>query len=153
MHWRCVSYVALLVCLVSGCNRSPYELAPVSGLVTIDGHPLSDAKVMFAPIARGNNRDSGKPAFGQLVTDGSFTLTTYNEGDGAIVGEHWVTIIRTNEKREVTSTPVTNSPSSIPQFDRMAVPRKVNILANQENHIDLRLTNEEIRKFGIVDDD
>ena len=78
---------------ITGCQRSPYELAPVHGTITIDGQPFTHGKVMFAPVARADNLNPGKPAFGQLQDNGSFVLSTYDTGDGAVVGEHSVTII------------------------------------------------------------
>ena len=49
----------------------PYELAPVHGNVTIDGRPVSQAKVMFAPVENAENAvNPGKPAFGLLGEDG-----------------------------------------------------------------------------------
>jgi len=88
----------IFVSAAVGCQQNPYELAPVRGTVTIDGHPLSQAKVMFAPSEVGTNPNPGKPAFGLLQPDGSFVLTTYKENDGAVIGEHWVTVIRLVKK-------------------------------------------------------
>ena len=93
---RCsrIELAVVALCILAGCSRSPYELAPVDGVVTIDGKPITDAKVMFAPIAQGENRNSGKPAFSELGPDGSFVLTTYHDRDGAVVEIHRVTILR-----------------------------------------------------------
>ena len=62
--------VCLIAVASAGCQRSPYELAPVHGIVTIDGRPVSQAKVMFAPVENAENAaNPGKPAFG-LLRDG-----------------------------------------------------------------------------------
>ena len=85
----------------AGCQRSPYELAPVHGTVTIDGRPVSQAKVMFAPVENAENAvNPGKPAFGLLRENGSYTLTTYENDDGAIVGKHWVTLVNLTREAE-----------------------------------------------------
>src|SRR3990172_2569518 len=101
-----IGAIALCIAVVlamTGCSRSPYELAPVHGRVTLDGRPLSQSKVMFAPVEVGDNPNPGKPAFGLVQDDGSFVLTTYRTNDGAIVGEHWVSIVRlTTEPRDTT---------------------------------------------------
>ncbi len=136
--------VALVV--LAGCSKSPYELAPVDGVVTIDGTPVHDAKVMFAPIARGETRNSGKPAFGPLEPDGSFKLTTYSDNDGAVVGEHWVTIIRLDPETPNGGGASPKAPH-LP-FDRLAVPKKVNVIAGQQNHIAIALTGGEVKRFG-----
>src|SRR5262245_35967084 len=99
MPWKCrqsVRLAAVFACgaALCGCSQSPSELAPVTGKVVIDGQPFSAGKVMFAPVAKGDDRRAGRPAFGKLASDGSFTLGTYKLGDGAVVGDHWVTVIR-----------------------------------------------------------
>lgn len=60
-------------------------MAPVSGTVTLDGKPLAGAVVLFQP-------SKGTP--GRAVTDdgGGFVLTTFETGDGAIVGPHHVAV-------------------------------------------------------------
>jgi hypothetical protein len=46
---------------------------------------------MFTP-AEGSQGDAQRIATGQLESDGSFTLTTFDTGDGAVLGPHIVTI-------------------------------------------------------------
>ena len=137
---------ALTLVVLAGCSKSPYELAPVDGVVTIDGTPIHDAKVMFAPIAQGENRNSGKPAFGTLEPDGSFKLTTYRDNDGAVVGEHWVTIFRLDPETPNGGGASPKAPH-LP-FDRLAVPKKVSVTAGQQNHIAITLTGVEVIRFG-----
>jgi len=83
----------LAICGMLGCgSREPQpDLAKVTGIVTLDGAPLSGASVSFipkVPDARGNGRAS------TAGTDekGAFSLL-YGPGQpGAIVGEHSVQI-------------------------------------------------------------
>jgi hypothetical protein len=42
--------------------------------------------------------ESGRSAFGQIKSDGTFVLTTEKEGDGAIAGAHRVTVVETGIK-------------------------------------------------------
>jgi hypothetical protein len=61
-------------------------MAPVRGVVTLDGEPVEGAAVMFSP------RDGGRPAIGQTDERGEFRLQTVAPGDGALLGEHAVTV-------------------------------------------------------------
>jgi hypothetical protein len=148
-------FSAVAVCIIVvltmtiGCSRSPYDLAPVNGRVTIDGKPLSQAKVMFAPVEIGDNPNPGKPAFGLLRDDGSFVLTTYDQDDGAVVGEHWVSIVRLSKKPQSTKL-VNHLSDNEPQFNRMTLPQKVKVVADQDNQIDLKLTSQDVTRYGVV---
>ncbi len=150
---RIVPWV-LALCALGGCGQPIYELTPVSGLVTIDGHPVTEAKVMFAPIAKGEKNEAGKPAFGLLGADGRFVLTTYEDADGAIVGEHWVTIIpiETEVKGWPTPKEAKTSSTKVPKFNRLTVPRTVRVVAGEDNHIDIKLKAEDVAKFSLKSD-
>jgi hypothetical protein len=65
-----------------GCGRA--DLARVEGTVSYRGKPLEQGRVGFHPA-------EGRPAFGD-VRQGAFTLTTYEPGDGALIGLHRVTV-------------------------------------------------------------
>lgn len=86
-----VGGLALLPCVaagivfVSGCGDS-MRLAPVSGTVKVDGKPLPKAGVTFTPIK------GGRPAWATTDSEGHFELSTLRAGDGALVGEHVVTV-------------------------------------------------------------
>jgi hypothetical protein len=129
----------------SGCSTSEFDLAPVAGRVTIDGQPFTQGKVMFAPIAVGESRQAGRPALGRLGPDGAFSLSTYEQDDGAVVGEHWVTVIYNEPKDPAQAGPK-------PGFSRVSVPEKVTVAAEKDNRIDIALTREMIAKYGMIDD-
>jgi hypothetical protein len=80
--------LAVLVSLVtgtSGCGNS-YQLADVSGRVTMDGEPLADATVSFV-------HSEGPSSFGRTDADGRYTLETVADGErGALVGTHVVRV-------------------------------------------------------------
>jgi len=89
----CTTIIALLgVMAFSGCGSSSdkKETAPVSGVVTYEGRPVVTGTIMFTPL------EGGRPATGELQVDGSYVLQTYGEADGAILGEHKVTITSLN---------------------------------------------------------
>lgn len=91
--------VRLLVCVTAccfclGCGSGLPETAPVTGKVTINGQAVQSGKITFYPA-------EGRPAMGEIGSDGTFRLTTFADGDGAVLGKHKVTIKAT----QVTGTP------------------------------------------------
>lgn len=80
-----------------GCGPGRPTIVPISGSVTLDGKPVPQATVLFIPVA------GGVPARGSTREDGSFSLTTFAEGDGAIAGRHSVAI----SKMKVTGVEAT----------------------------------------------
>ncbi len=84
-YWRWA--VVALAVLVMGCDSGPKRV-PVSGRVLIDGQPLKTGTVMVAPADE-------RAAFGQIDSEGRFTLTTEKEGDGCVAGSHRATVTAT----------------------------------------------------------
>ena len=131
--------MSLLVAM-NGCNQSEFELAPVTDTVTIDGRPFSAGKVMFAPAQEQSELETGKAAFGLLDEEGRFELSTYSEGDGAVVGKHWVMLYALDDRR-------TDADRDVPKFDRVpASETPIEILSGQDNEIALELTREQFLK-------
>jgi hypothetical protein len=60
-------------------------MAPVTGVVTVDGKPVAAAQVLFTSPNR-------RPAAGETDADGRYVLSTYETGDGAAVGSYTVTV-------------------------------------------------------------
>ena len=77
--------LVLLLLVQGGCDSRPKRV-PVSGRVIIDGEPLKFGSVVFVP-------ERGRQSTGALDESGSFTLTCYDPGDGALVGKHRVEIL------------------------------------------------------------
>jgi hypothetical protein len=95
MHHKAV-LAALLVLnlfILGGCGgkseRPP--LGKVSGTVSYKGKPLTQGSVLFTPV-QGRGGETGQVGVGQIESDGSFELTTFDTGDGALIGQHVVTI-------------------------------------------------------------
>jgi hypothetical protein len=85
---RFTAGAALAVAAVglAGCGDGGPQIVPVSGIVTIDGQPLTYGHIQVIPTG-------WRPASGRIGTDGRFTLTTTVSGDGCAVGTHPVAIL------------------------------------------------------------
>jgi hypothetical protein len=134
-----------------GCsNHSAYELAEVTGKVSIDGQPFAEGKVMFAPVAKPGEINAGRSAIARLKPDGTFKLGTYEPEDGAIVGDHWVTVIRIEPGPLPNSDEQAPKPAASHEFKRVVMPRKVTVVSGQ-NTIDVPLTAAEIKQYAVDD--
>lgn len=60
------------------------------------------------------SREHGVQARGTIENDGSFSLTTYEEGDGAVAGEHDAVVVQFIMTEDVSG----HSPSTIGVVDR-----------------------------------
>lgn len=77
--------VACAAAVFNGCGPNYPERAEVHGIIFLDGKPLTKGTVRFYPA-------SGTPARGTINEKGYFTLTTFQPDDGAVLGEHVVTV-------------------------------------------------------------
>ena len=102
------TFAALLMCTtIAGCGRGE-QYAPVAGLITLNGQPLADAKLIFEPVGDGEGNAAGKPSYGRTGQDGRYSLECpIAKKPGAAVGEHRVRILTvaageyTDEQREM----------------------------------------------------
>lgn len=75
---------------LSGCGGGDEDLpktVTVSGMVTYNGDILTEGTVMFHPQG-----GPGHPATGEIGENGIYTLSTFDANDGAVVGNHIVTV-------------------------------------------------------------
>ncbi|QDU74304.1 hypothetical protein Pan97_13110 [Bremerella volcania] len=88
---RCILLSAALAALmVAGCGDGRPAVVKTSGQVFFNGEPLTFKGDGFVQVIPADSR----PATGKInPNDGTFTLTTFENGDGAIPGEHPVTIL------------------------------------------------------------
>ena len=86
--------LVLIIPLAVGCQRLDYQVAPVSGQVTLDGKPLAGVHVLFQPRAKGKqNLSPGPGSTGTTDNEGRFELETLEPTRrGAVVGTHIVRI-------------------------------------------------------------
>jgi hypothetical protein len=78
--------LTLVWLLLAGCGPRRPTTFPVTGTVTVGGKPVAGATVLFQPVG------GGVPGRGVTTADGGFTLTTFEQGDGAIAGRHRVAV-------------------------------------------------------------
>jgi hypothetical protein len=89
-----VTLVAAMLLATTGCPDKTFTVAPVSGKVTLNGKPLPGAKMQFQPVASGGDAEVGGGSYGKTDEQGNFKLALIlQDGEGAIVGEHRVTIM------------------------------------------------------------
>jgi hypothetical protein len=91
---RLATFTVGVLALASGCGTSEFELAPVSGTVTLDGEPVAAARVIFEPQRDGQEAFSAGPGSDGMTDEaGRYSLRTSVSGDaGAVIGQHRVTI-------------------------------------------------------------
>jgi hypothetical protein len=78
---------------VLGCGTGRPPCFPVTGKVTFQKKtPAAGALVVFHPTDPAVEKQFGGKPFAKVNEDGTFTLTTYSEQDGAPEGEYGVTI-------------------------------------------------------------
>jgi len=82
--WLCLLALAALATIAGGCKRNP-RVVPVSGVVYYNDNPLPYGTIMFQP-------DKGQPASGEIQPDGTFKLSSYGPDDGAVPGQHSVSV-------------------------------------------------------------
>lgn len=88
---RCVGVVAVIGFIGCGGPTLPARALVSGKIVTKRGSACDGALVVLHPLAPGRSADA-KPV-GTTGADGSFALTTFEAGDGAIPGDYGVTIV------------------------------------------------------------
>jgi hypothetical protein len=104
--------LAIALATMFGCGSDRMKDAPVEGKVTYQDKPLEFGTVLFQP-------DIGPPASGEIAPDGTFHLSTYAQGDGAVLGSHRVSI-SCAERRAGAASPATDEPGA----GRSLIPEK-----------------------------
>jgi|SRR3954468_14864926 hypothetical protein len=80
-----------LCCLLAGGCAGGGKMAPVSGVVTLNGKPVADVDVTFQPTVADGNNNPGPMAAGTTDSNGHYTLSVLGEKvHGATVGKNQV---------------------------------------------------------------
>lgn len=103
-----VLLAVLLLAVVGlvGCGGDA-NLGTVTGTITLDGQPVSDATVNFSP-------KSGSPSNGRTDSAGKYELSFSRSKKGAEIGEHTVRITTYRKANPDAETPVAAVPEKIP---------------------------------------
>jgi hypothetical protein len=110
--WRSAAVlagVALLVVFGCGTDDGLGKRYPVSGTVNYKGQPLASGTISFIP-----DNPELRPANG-MIEEGSYSLTTLTEGDGAMPGTYRVSIIA-KEAKPLGTSPTGGAPSQKAAF-------------------------------------
>ena len=94
---RVVVFPLASLIIASGCGGADSKLDRkrpptyrVNGKVLLNGQPVADAGVVF----RSSGSAETLAAYGRTDSGGEFTLTTFESGDGAIAGQHMMTVTK-----------------------------------------------------------
>lgn len=110
-----ITFAAVLSMVVAaGCggasddkwSQDRPKTVPVTGVVTYKGSPVEGAQINFVPAS-----PTDSAAYATTQGDGSFQLTTFDTGDGAVPGSYKVTV----NKRTVETIPNAQDPNGPPQ--------------------------------------
>jgi hypothetical protein len=138
---RAVALTALGLLALASCSGSP-SLGPVEGTLRMNGKPLANVQVEFLPESNGP-RSTG-------VTDqaGHYTLTSYDQKPGAVVGNHRVLLSDLqvyddkpagHVKKDQDVTPVRSSRIPVQYSNTALTPLKKEV-HKEPNTIDLEVT-------------
>jgi hypothetical protein len=88
----CAGLIAVGLCLLSGCGDDTGlgKRYPVYGTVTYKDAPVESGRISFVPADA--KHENQRAAAGE-IKNGSYTLTTATDGDGALPGDYFVTVV------------------------------------------------------------
>jgi hypothetical protein len=112
------------------------KLVPVSGKIQIDGKALTQGFIVFMP-------KQGRVSTGKINADGTFALTTFQEGDGALPGECKVAVHGYQSKDGVTQYFV---PKKYTEVETSGIMFHVN--PSEDNEFEINLTWKGTGHFG-----
>lgn len=123
----------LIVVLMAGCGGDPpadvpkVELIPVTGIIQVDGKPVSGARIALHSAAGGT--DAIVNPNGISDSEGKFQLTTYSVNDGAPAGVWNVT---------VSWAEVLNPGASDPEYGKEKLPQRYQAPANSGLSVEVK---------------
>ncbi|TWU27584.1 carboxypeptidase regulatory-like domain-containing protein [Bythopirellula polymerisocia] len=133
--------LTILICFslatISGCGGASHELetAPVTGTVKMDGQPVTSGYVFILP-------GKGRMAKGSIQEDGTFVMSTYDEGDGVQVGEHPV-IVTPIPAGEGTPRPKGRATEIPPKYMKASSSGlTINVQPGDSNQLNLELSSK-----------
>jgi len=132
-----VAMLLLALLWQAGCGtKGPDNVGRVSGKVTLEGQPLPDALVTFAPVNQG-----GSTALGKTDAGGHYKLN-YSPGvDGAEIGENRVSISTYDEGAPDSDPPRPKVLEKVP-FKYNVRTELVRDVKKEDNTFDFELKND-----------
>lgn len=129
--------------MASGCGKGDTpEVAPVEGTVLYKGQPVEGANVSF--------HSEGAPRAGYAVTDaeGKFVVSTFGSRDGAVPGDHVVTVSKAGEQAPAAAT---NQPPKPEELTKMY---QQNFKTKAENKLPTKYSSRDTSplKFTVTKD-
>jgi hypothetical protein len=123
---------AAFVGTIAGCGQS--EAVPVTGTVLLNGQPAANAEVIFTPT-------KGRLASGSTDASGRFTLSTGAPNDGAVPGDHKVTVVEYYPPGKPPPMTASGAPSRFPAnyADTSLTPLKVTVERGAKNDFTLEV--------------
>ncbi|QDT34155.1 carboxypeptidase-like regulatory domain-containing protein [Thalassoglobus polymorphus] len=150
MKYSALFSLAMLVTLSAcGGKTDPLKAArpktvPASGKVTYNGTPVEGAQVNLIPAT---NTDPA--AFALTEADGTFTLTTYDDGDGAVPGNYQVTVV----KRSVETILNPDDPNGPPvgSKEESFLPKKYGSVSSTDLQANISSEGTDSLEFSLTD--
>lgn len=90
--WALAPVIVTVGLALAGCGGAGYDEAPVSGVITYNGEPLSGVHITFQPIAQ-DASGFAPGSFARSDEQGRFEMrTVHPDAPGAIPGVHRVQV-------------------------------------------------------------
>jgi hypothetical protein len=104
--------IAVTGIVAAGCGSQERTgsdpVFPVSGVITYRGKPVAQADVTFF------NAEKNRSAFGKTNPNGEYKLTTFSANDGAVEGQHVVTVVKLEQATETAPAAAIESEAYVP---------------------------------------
>ena len=81
-----VALLAVSGLAAAGCDGGTPLTAPTQGVVELDGTPLTHGTIRFVP-------KGGRSGHGIIQSDGTFSVSTFGDGDGALIGANNISVV------------------------------------------------------------
>jgi hypothetical protein len=134
-----VGVIALLA--TTGCSGSEVPTVPVKGTVTLrDGTVVETGTVEF------NATEGDWTARGTIKPDGTFYLSTFTDGDGAVPGTHDAVVVQLIATEDLPLHQHDHGPTVDPRYahyDRSGL--QYSVTPDGENHITIQVDSVEPR--------
>lgn len=147
---RRLTLLAAVAFVSAGCSSDGYQVASISGRVTLDGKPVEKVAVMFQPVAPKGTINPGPGSFGITDANGRYTLKLIglSERKGAALGHHKVRIENYTEPGDTTDDRPNRKPEKPPvpipeRYNRIDAILEFDVLSGGTDEANFDLTTKE----------